>query len=138
MHSSCGIELRPEGVRWRKGEGGKDDTKQPNAEIANPPPQRRKLPLASGKAKFPSCDDEQATNDHDEGQGHLLAGLDRVASESTRDRPSPSPSEVRTRTRRYSGKRRREERLASGRDCVVCPDGRKEGLSVAVPRKAGA
>jgi hypothetical protein len=47
------LELRPEGVRRREGEGGEDDIQKPNTDIAEPPPQRRKLPLPSRPAEFP-------------------------------------------------------------------------------------
>ena len=49
---SC-LELLPEGVRWREGECGEDDIEEPNTDIAEPPPQRRKLPPPSRTAEFP-------------------------------------------------------------------------------------
>jgi hypothetical protein len=52
-HAKCCLELRPEGVRRREGEGGENDIQKPNTDIAEPPPQRRKLPLPSRPAEFP-------------------------------------------------------------------------------------
>ena len=74
-HAEGCRELRPEGVRRSKGEGGEDDPEQPNTEISKPPPQRRKPALPSWPAEFPNRDGEQATNNYDEGQLHLLIRL---------------------------------------------------------------
>src|SRR6266478_8567581 len=52
-HAKHCLELRPEDVGRREGEGGKDDIQEPDAKIAESPPQRRKLPLPSRPAEFP-------------------------------------------------------------------------------------
>ena len=62
------LELRSEGVRRRKDEGGKDQIKDPDPEIAEPPPQRRELPLPSGSEEFPGPDKDQAGYQYDDGQ----------------------------------------------------------------------
>ena len=62
------LELRSEGVRRRKDEGGKDQIKDPDPEIAEPPPQRRELPLPPRPAKFPGPDKDQAAYQYDEAQ----------------------------------------------------------------------
>ena len=54
------LELRPEGVCRRKDEGGKDQIKDPDPEIAEPPPERRKLSPPPRPAEFPSRDNDQA------------------------------------------------------------------------------
>jgi len=62
------LELRPEGVGWRKDEGGKEQIKDPDPEITEPPPQRRELPLPSGSEEFPGPDKDQAGYQYDDGQ----------------------------------------------------------------------
>jgi hypothetical protein len=74
-HTEGCFELRPKGVRRREGEGGEDYIEEPDAEIAKPPPYRRKLTPPSRPAEFPNRDGEQATNNYDEGQLHLLIRL---------------------------------------------------------------
>jgi hypothetical protein len=74
-HTESCPKLRPKGVRRREGEGDKDNIEEPDAEIAEPPPQRRELPLPSRSAEFPNRDGEQTANDYDKGQMHLLASL---------------------------------------------------------------
>ena len=62
------LELRPENVRRRKDEGSKDQIKDPDPEIAEPPPQRRKLSPPSRPAEFPGPDKDQSAYQYDEGQ----------------------------------------------------------------------
>ena len=70
------LELRPEGVGRRKDEGGKDQIKDPDPEITEPPPQRRELPLPSRPAEFPGPDKDQATYYQYE-QDQLIAPAER-------------------------------------------------------------
>jgi len=58
--AQCSLELRPEGVRRRKGEGGENNIQEPDADVPEPPPQRRKLPLPSRPAELPDPDEDQA------------------------------------------------------------------------------
>jgi len=68
---SC-LELEAESLRLRKGEAGEDDAEEPNAQIAEPPPQSGKLALPSRPEQFPSSDKNQATEDDSRGQRRLL------------------------------------------------------------------
>src|SRR5882724_7979451 len=52
-HAKYRLEFRPEGVPRREREGGKHDIEHPDAEIAEPPPQCRELPLPPRPAEFP-------------------------------------------------------------------------------------
>jgi hypothetical protein len=54
------LELRPKGVRRPKDEGGKDQIKDPEPEIAEPPPQRPELAPPSRPAELPDPDEDQA------------------------------------------------------------------------------
>jgi hypothetical protein len=49
---SC-FELGPECIRRSKSETGEDNIEEPNAEITEPPLQRRKFPLPPRLANFP-------------------------------------------------------------------------------------
>ena len=62
------LELRPKGVRRRKDEGGKNQIKDPDPEIAEPPPERRKLAPPSRAAELPGPDEDQAAYQYYEGQ----------------------------------------------------------------------
>jgi hypothetical protein len=62
------LQLGPKGVRRRKDEGGKDQIKYPDPEIAEPPPQCGKFPLPSRPAEFASRDKDQAAYHYDEDQ----------------------------------------------------------------------
>jgi hypothetical protein len=68
------LELRPEGVRRRKYEGGKNQIKDPDPEIAEPSPQRCELSPPSRPAEFPQRHGQQAADDHDKDQVHLPCG----------------------------------------------------------------
>ena len=70
------LELRPEGVRRRKDKGGKNQIKDPDPEIGEPPPQCRELPLPSRPAEFPGPDKDQATYYQYE-QDQLIAPAER-------------------------------------------------------------
>lgn len=65
------LQLRPKAVRRREDEGGEDGIEEPDADIAEPPPQRRKLSLPARPTEFPQGDGKQAANEHDGGQGRL-------------------------------------------------------------------
>jgi hypothetical protein len=62
------LQLGPKGVRRRKDEGGKDQIKDPDPEIAEPPPERRKLAPPSRPAELPDPDEDQAAYEYYEGQ----------------------------------------------------------------------
>jgi hypothetical protein len=49
-HAKYCLELRPKRVRRREGEGSENDVEEPDADIAEPPTQRRKLSLPSRPA----------------------------------------------------------------------------------------
>jgi hypothetical protein len=67
-HAKCRLELRPKGIRRRKGESGKNNIQEPDPDIAEPPPQRRKLPPPPRPAKFPPRYQEQTAKYNDEAQ----------------------------------------------------------------------
>jgi hypothetical protein len=52
------LELRPKSIRRRKDEGSKDQIKDPDPEIAKPPPQRRELTPPSRPAELPDPDED--------------------------------------------------------------------------------
>src|SRR5262249_49155583 len=62
------LKLWPEGVGWRKDEGGKDQIKDPDPQITEPPPERRELPPPSRPAEFPGPDNDQTAYQYDEDQ----------------------------------------------------------------------
>jgi hypothetical protein len=55
------LELRPEDVCRRKDKGSKNQIKDPDPDIAEPPPQRWELAPPSRPAKLPDPDEDQAT-----------------------------------------------------------------------------
>src|SRR5258706_16389189 len=52
-HVKCGFKLQPECIRRSESEAGEDDVEEPDAEVAEPPTQRRKFPLPSRPPEFP-------------------------------------------------------------------------------------
>jgi hypothetical protein len=74
-HAKCRLKLRLEGVPRRESEAGEDNIQEPDAEIAEPPLQRRKLATPPWPAEFPQGGGEQAAKEHNEGQRYLLTRI---------------------------------------------------------------
>jgi len=137
-HAKYRLELRPEGVRWREGESSEDEIEEPDADIAEPPPQRRELTPAPRPAQLRERHEEEAADSDDERyQPCLLACL--TAASCRADAGSAPLSERRTNTRNGRSERRPEVCLAIGRDRIIRPDGRSTagGRPVAVVGKRG-
>src|SRR5438105_10016665 len=66
------LDLWPEGVRRPKEEAGKDQIKDPDPEIAEPPPQRGEFPLPPRPTKFPQRDGKKTTEDESRAQHYPL------------------------------------------------------------------
>src|SRR5438477_10607285 len=64
-HADCGLKLRPKGVRRGERKRGEDNIEEPDANIAEPSPHRRKITPPSWSAEFPPCDQQQAAKDDD-------------------------------------------------------------------------
>jgi hypothetical protein len=79
-HAKYRLELRPEGVRWRKGESGEDEIKEPDADIAEPTPQRRELTPASRLAQLGERHEKEAADSDDERYQRCLLARTNTAS----------------------------------------------------------
>ena len=110
-HTEGDFELPPEDVGWREDEGGNQDIKKPDADIAKPPPERRKFPLSPRLAEFPQSDSKQAAEDDKSGQSPLRPIVSRCCRGLSSTFALLEWAAWRNRSGRQRQKRRRGERF---------------------------